>query len=72
MSPENERGDPGQSRPNTIASTTPIVSTWADVHEDAQRWVRWTARRRWPGFACNDAIWAASVTDWELHGRRAA
>lgn len=48
------------------------VPSWGDVYEDAERWVTWTARRRWPDFAANDTIWAASVADWELHGKRVA
>ncbi len=56
-----QAGRPGES-----------VTDWAVVYADAERWVSWSARRRWPAFPCNDALWAASVTDWELNGRRAA
>jgi hypothetical protein len=48
------------------------VAQWAEVYECADRWVRWTARRRWPTHLVNDQVWAMSVTSWELHGRRAA
>jgi hypothetical protein len=48
------------------------VAEWADVFEDAERWVHWSARRRWPEFTVNDEIWACSVTAWELHGQRSA
>ncbi|WP_433361948.1 hypothetical protein ACQPZX_29435 [Actinoplanes sp. CA-142083] len=48
------------------------VLTWAEVYDDAERWISWTARRRWPDFAVNDQVWACSITAWELHGRRSA
>ncbi len=49
----------------------PVVQTkvadWADTYRAARYWVAWTARRRWPDHAANDAIWALSVADW-WHG----
>jgi hypothetical protein len=69
--PNGERSGPGQGRPDTN-STIAIVPAWAEAYGDAERWVRWTARRRWPTFPANDAIWACSVADWETSGRRAA
>lgn len=51
-------------------STIPqVADTWPDVYASARRWVCWTARRRWPTFAANDDIWAASVADWWVGGR---
>lgn len=47
-----------------------VTTEWAEVYEDAERWVCWTARRRWPLFAVNDQIWACSVADWETSGGR--
>lgn len=49
-----------------------VAPEWAEVYADAERWVCWTARRRWPVFAVNDQIWACSVADWETSGRRTA
>jgi hypothetical protein len=72
MAADEMRGGGPDSRPDATNSTVAIVPTWAEVYEDAERWVEWTARRRWPAFAVNDQIWAGSVTSWELHGRRAA
>lgn len=69
LRPDEERSGPPTGRPDTN-SPIDTVATWADVYDSAERWVCWTARRRWPTFPANDTIWAASVTDWELHGRR--
>ena len=71
MPPDDKRRGPGKGRPD-ITSTAPIVTDWSDIFADAERWVCWTARRRWPAFAVNDQIWACSVADWETSGRRAA
>lgn len=46
-----------------------VTDPWAETYADAERWVSWTARRRWPTFAVNDQVWAMSVTDW-YHGGR--
>lgn len=48
------------------------VTDWTVVYDCAEHWIRWTARRRWPDFPSNDAIWASSVADWATSGRRAA
>jgi hypothetical protein len=69
--PDEERSGPPTGRPDTN-SPAATVATWADVYDSAERWVEWTARRRWPVFAVNDQIWACSVADWETSGRRAA
>jgi hypothetical protein len=49
-----------------------MVAEWAELYEDAERWVTWNARHRWPAWAVNDQIWASSVTSWELYGRQVA
>jgi hypothetical protein len=69
--PDEERGGSLPSHPDAD-STTASIATWADTYAEAQRWVRWNARRRWPAFPCNNDVWAASVTDWETSGRRVA
>lgn len=50
-------------------TTTSVIDPWAETYRDARRWVAWTARRRWPGFPCNDDLWAASAADWWHNGR---
>jgi len=70
LRPEKERSGPPTGRPDTN-SPAAIVPTWADTFADAERWVSWAARRRWPTFGVNDQIWASSVTSWELYGRAA-
>lgn len=72
MPRSEERGSGRHSRPDATNSTTPIVPAWTEVYEDAERWVSWNARRRWPAYLVNDQIWAMSVADWETYGRRAA
>lgn len=71
MPPEGERSGPWKGRPDNN-SPAPMVADWAATEECAREWVAWTARRRWPEFAVNDDIWAASVTGWELCGGRSA
>lgn len=51
------------------AVSTSVTDPWADTYHDAQRWVAWTARRRWPDFPTNDDVWAASAASWWLGGR---
>lgn len=73
MTPDNNaRPEANGTGAKQTGLAEPMVPTWTKTYEDAERWVCWTARRRWPTFAVNDHIWAASVTDWELHGRGAA
>lgn len=69
---EEERGSGRHSRPDATNSTVAIVPTWAEVFEDAERWVTWNGRRRWPNVALNDQVWAVSIADWATYGRRAA
>ncbi|MFY1688819.1 hypothetical protein [Plantactinospora sp. WMMB782] len=47
----------------------PPAAGWVETYADARRWVRWTARRRWPRHPVNDAVWAASVADWHHGGQ---
>jgi hypothetical protein len=71
--PEEERGDDRHSRPdaNTNTDALTMLAAWPEVYDSAERWVEWTARRRWPNFGANDQIWASSVASWELYGRAA-
>lgn len=62
----------GEAATQQADDLRPMVADWAEVYEDAERWVRWSARRRWPNFGANTQVWACSVASWELHGRRAA
>lgn len=74
MRPENERSRLAGNEAATKQvdqDRTDRVADWAETFEDAERWVEWTARRRWPDFVANDQIWAGSVTSWELYGRAA-
>lgn len=49
--------------------TASVTDPWAETYRDAERWVSWTGRRRWPDLGTNDQIWAMSVTSW-WHGGR--
>lgn len=71
MTNEEARRPTGETagQVTTGEEVTASVTDWAETYRAARCWVRWTARRRWPDFPCNDEIWAASVADWARGGR---
>jgi len=57
----------GRSTLLTVAPGT----DWSTAYAASLAWVRTVGRARWPRHAVNNELWAASVADWLLGGRRA-
>lgn len=73
MSQIGRTGPHSRARPATPSDAlimTRAGDTWPEVYRAASLWVATVARRRWPAFATNDDIWAASVADWWVGGAR--
>lgn len=69
MSPPTERTGPREeTRPATPSIQSITAAEWSEAYTCARRWVAWSARRRWPDYACNDEVWAMSVAAWWHNG----